>query len=137
VFVEGFELLEFLLLLCCHEMTADDKRVAFGLDAAVFEQQLVKELLALVPLCLKAFGKVFHKQFANFATPGILMSLLERLHKFAEKLRLISEQFFLFHILAIPVLIIPILNYGLLLDHGADSNGLRVHFVQALYSRLL
>jgi hypothetical protein len=35
VLVERFELLEFLLFLLWYEMAADDKRVAFGLNAAV------------------------------------------------------------------------------------------------------
>jgi hypothetical protein len=35
VLVKSLELFEFLLLLLWYEMAADDKRVAFGLDAAV------------------------------------------------------------------------------------------------------
>ena len=65
------------------------------------------------------------------------MSLLKGVHKFIKKKGLIFKHFFLFDILAILVLIPFVLDNRLFLNHGADSDGLRVHFIQALNSGLL
>ena len=51
------------------------------LNGTILKQQLIKKLLAILPLLIKMVPKMFLETFRNFHSPTILFSIFEWHHK--------------------------------------------------------